>query len=99
MKKRGWKDFNIRIYTKIRRGLEDEVYEKRILHPSTIFQNTRIFKIIKIFVSYHRDRGRSIRKKWDWKVQKFLYNRVFSRVENGKIFVSQNIQWSRGRSI
>ena len=86
MKKRGWKDFhiNIRIYTKIRRGLEDEVYEKRILHPSTIFQNTRIFKIIKIFVSYHSGRGR-VRKRVYEKKTSYIRPLYFKILESSKL--------------
>ena len=76
-KKRAWKMDKF-LYHKVYSRVEDEVYGKKgILHPSTIFQNTRILKIIKIFVSYHSGRGRSIRKK--------------KGLESGKIFVSQNI--------
>ena len=40
-----------------------------------------------------------MKKKGGWKVEKFSYHKVYSRVESGKIFVSQSIQWDRGQSI
>ena len=73
------------------------IRKKGILHPSTIFQNTRILESGKIFVSYHNGRERSIQKKKGWKVEKFSYHKVYNEVED-KVYEKKGLgKWTNFR--
>ena len=76
-KKKGLKNGQIFVSQNIQWDRGRGIRKKGILHPSIVFQNTRILEIIKIFVSHHKKSMRYTKKKG---------------LENGQIFVSQNIE-------